>query len=237
MLNQSRTLYLGAAYQFAFSQKDIQDEGGWCEGICSLLCKHIVVWFSSRQIAKEVWSATAFGVVQEWCWNLREAKKNTNSMTEKIKIESRRLLNTVQDEQYRLTGFRNPLDYPDAGVNQNQATKKKVTAAKETAFDNCGIALTRLFVTTSVNWSHGCLWQHWNIILYASNHAGVVVWDSVQVFVFDPNTGGILVNRCWWPNNTSIPYIVDECSQYMYSKNDRQKGNRRPYIREAVGFR
>lgn len=62
---------------------------------------------------------------------------------------------------------------------------------------------------------------------FASNHAGLCTWmPSGEIFVFDPNCGGLLF---WWgtcEKVASLPAAIDMALERLYMRFDRLKGSR-----------
>src|ERR1051325_6776331 len=145
---------------FEFHQIDIQNEGGWCAGISSHLAE--VVVDGENQSPQG-----AFTAVNERCDDIARNRNDQRQQTYLRKMQIRGnagcfgVANKSGSWVYNFTGS--------------------------------GIALLNLLVSDSTtSWGYGA-WFQWRgvpVCFASMNHAGLAVWDSKKIFIFDPNVGG-----------------------------------------------
>ena len=198
---------------FTFRQKTIQNEGGWCSGISSVLINEATgdgLYIPSPE--------DAFDVFRRIC-----AAVSSDLLTTQAETMLRRFKKGQRTEDMGgCFGIRNPSGW--YAYN----------------FSGYGAALLNLEVsnTTSI-WVYGA-WFQWRTsttCFTSLNHAGAVVWSPKEIFVFDPNVGGSI-----WPMpgvsfsslfRYSVPARIDEALAYMYGQ-DPQNRHRRSRVKSAA---
>jgi hypothetical protein len=202
---------------FSFSQSDIQNDGGWCNGL-ALLLSYILTHGGLLPAPNE-----AFDLANALCTELKHsfpcAKGATPAATDQLLLGA-----------HTLCGYASGPDLPNF-------TNKFVYN-----FASPGIAMLQLNVTSDTKitvYGGAFQWRMATSFLADTNHAGVVVWDNDTIFLFDPNVGGVLFQypKSWsWSSllRYSVPAAIDEALEKMYRKSNARNAIRRCRVVCAV---
>lgn len=68
----------------------------------------------------------------------------------------------------------------------------------------------------------------------SANHAGVIIWAPDEIFIFDPNCGGVLFSWTGDNHSESMPVIIDMMLEQMYCLYDRMKGARKAKVVSCI---
>ncbi|MBN9122856.1 MAG: hypothetical protein J0I06_27580 [Planctomycetes bacterium] len=199
--------------RFRFSQYFVQGDGGWCGGISHALITH-----------------------------LYENLDNNLTYISPLKAatQAQDYVSLLNGTYSRITGraaswagpIRNPIRQLQTPFNFGGGGHTQ--GGYEYAFDTPGTAFLRLIVREPPDNNYGSDFQSWYSMGGGSNHAGVAVWTPAgEVFLFDPNCGGLLLNWQPCPIAASFPVVVDRALEDMYTRYDRLRGGRSAKIVSA----
>jgi hypothetical protein len=196
-----------AKSQFRFSQYYVQDDGGWCAGISLALITHL--YENLPDGVAYVMPAKAFVEAQQYVTLLKGTYNKITGRAEPWAQSFRQPIRNLQ----------RPFDVGSSGSLPG--------ASYEYTFATPGTAFLNLVVQQPRDTNYGNQFQSWYSLGGGSNHAGVAVWTPArEIFIFDPNCGGMLCS--WQPCHEvdSVPTAIDKALELMYVSSDRMRGLR-----------
>lgn len=193
---------------FKFSQYRIQNSGGWCYGISAAIITHI-----RENINGIISPSQAYNYIESYSKTLNASyNKAMNAVTPGF-YELRRSILSIQNE------LCSPFNTPGRYVYN---------------FKRCETCLL-LVKVDSLPHSYGENFQgRFSFFGKIANHAGVIIWAPDEVFIFDPNCGGVLFSWSGDNNSANIPVIIDMMLEQMYCLYDRMKGARKAKVVSCI---
>ena len=193
---------------FKFSQYRIQNSGGWCYGISAAIITHL-----RENIDGVIHPCQAYNYSEVYSKMLNTSyNKVMNSVTPGF-YDLRRSILSIQDE------LNNQSSPPGSYVYN---------------FNKCGICLLLVNVD-SLPHSYGESFQgRLSFFGQTANHAGVIIWVPDEIFIFDPNCGGVLFSWTGGNYSISMPVIIDMMLEQMYCLYDRMKGGRKAKVVSCI---
>ncbi|OKV08673.1 hypothetical protein [Escherichia coli] len=193
---------------FKFSQYRIQNSGGGCYGISAAIITHL-----RENIDGVIHPSQAYSYSEVYSKVLNASyNKVMNSVTPGF-YELRRSILSIQNE------LNSPFNTTGSYVYN---------------FNRCGICLL-LVKVDNLPYGYGENFQgRFSFFGQSANHAGVIIWAPDEIFIFDPNCGGVLF--AWNGDNysESMPVIIDMMLEQMYCLYDRMKGARKAKIVSCI---
>lgn len=193
---------------FLFSQYRIQNSGGWCYGISAALITHL-----HENIQGVILPHEAYGHAESYARMLNASyNKITSSVTHGFH-EIRKNISSIQKE------LNNPFNTPGQYIYN---------------FNRHGVCLLLVNVDSSPC-NYGKTFQgRFSFFGQRANHAGVIIWAPFEIFIFDPNCGGVLFSWDGGNNSENMPLIIDMMLEQMYCLYDRMKGDRKAKVVSCI---
>lgn len=189
---------------FKFSQYRIQNSGGWCYGISAAVITHLM-----ENINGVISPNQAFNYSQFYAKTLNASYNKAMNFVTPGFNELRRSILSIQNE------LNSPFKTPGSYIYN---------------FRRCGICLL-LVKVDNVPHRYGEFFQgRFSFFGQSANHADVIIWAPDEIFIFDPNCGGVLFSWAGSENSESMPVIIDMMLEQMYCLYDRMKGIRKANV-------
>lgn len=186
---------------FRFSQYALQNNGGWCYGISTAILTHL-----HENIDGVISPNEAYGYTETYARMLKSSYNKVISSITPGFHALRKSIFAIQNDQ------NNPFKKPGANVY---------------SFDRCGSCVLLVNINSS-NLGYGDLFQgRFSFFSEPANHAAVIIWAPNEIFIFDPNCGGVLFTWNGGDSSQSMPIIIDMMLEQMYCLYDRMQGARK----------
>ncbi len=193
---------------FRFSQYRIQNSGGWCYGISAAIITHL-----QENINDVISPNQAYNYSEVYSKVLSASYNKVMKTVTPGFHELRRSISSIQNELS--SQFSSPGRYV-------YNLKRRETCLLLVKVD-------------SLPHSYGENFQgRFSFFGPIANHAGVIVLAPEEIFIFDPNCGGVLFS--WSVDNPSesMPVIIDMMLEQMYCLYDRMKGARKAKVVSCI---
>ncbi|RDA61890.1 hypothetical protein DVH07_18240 [Hafnia paralvei] len=193
---------------FKFSQYRIQNSGGWCYGISAAIITHL-----RENIDGVISPEQAFNYVEIYSKMLTASYNKVMSSVTHGFYKLRKNILSIQNE------LNSPFHTPGSYVYN---------------FNKCGIFLLLVNVDNLPH-SFGENFQgRFSFFGQRANHAGVIIFAPDEIFIFDPNCGGVLFSWAGDNHSENMPVIIDMMLEQMYCLYDRMKGGRKAKIVSCI---
>lgn len=193
---------------FTFSQYRIQNSGGWCYGISAAIITHL-----HENIHGIISPHEAYCFTQSYVGILNASYDQLMSCVAPGFHEFRNNIELIQCE------LNSPFNAPGRYVYN---------------FNRRGVYLLLVNVNSSHH-GYGEIFQgRFSVFGQSANHAGVIVLAPSEIFIFDPNCGGVLFSWTGDNNSENMPFIIDMMLEQMYCLSDRMKGDRKAKVVSCI---
>lgn len=193
---------------FPFSQYRIQNDGGWCYGISAAIITHL-----HENIHGAILPNEAYGHAESYVRMLNASYNKVMCSVTPGFHSLRKSILSIQNE------LNNPFNTPRRYIY---------------SFNGYGVCLLLVSVD-GFHHNYGETFQgRFSFFGQSPNHAGVIVWAPFEVFIFDPNCGGVLFSWAGDNGSENMPFIIDMMLEQMYCLYDRMKGHRKAKVVSCV---
>lgn len=201
-------MYILQKKSFKFSQYKIQNSGGWCYGISAAIITHL-----RENIDGTISPGQAFDYAEIYSKMLSASyNKDMGSVTPGF-YNLRKSIFSIQNE------LDNPFDTPGSYVyNLNRH----------------GLFLLLVRVDSLPHSYGDSIQGRFSFLGQWPNHAGVIVMSPGEVFIFDPNCGGVLFSIGGDNHSENMAVIIDMMLEQMYCLYDRMKGARKAKVVSCI---